>query len=135
MQAFSRTPSARFHCHRGTKQPMNIAGIFSVSPFLLVLLTLLTSSPVGRAEATEKMTPLLLAVHDAPVPFMGSDGHVHLVYELGMTNFSSAEIAVEKVEVISEGATLQTLDTAAVAGRLQPAGQRDSTGMLTKGTQ
>ncbi len=114
---------------------MNIAGIFSVSPLLLVLLALLTSSPVGRAEATENMTPLLLAVHDAPVPFMGSDGHEHLVYELGMTNFSSAEIAVEKVEVMSEGATLQTLDTAAVAGRLQPAGQRDSTGTLAKGTQ
>jgi hypothetical protein len=114
---------------------MNIAGILSASPFLLVLLALLTSSPVGRAEASENMTPLLLAVQDAPVPFMGSDGHVHLVYELGMTNFSSAEIAVEKVEVISEGSTLQILDTAAVAGRLQPAGQRDSTGTLAKGTQ
>jgi hypothetical protein len=114
---------------------MNIAGIFSVSPFLLVPLAFLTSSPVGRAEASENMTPLLLAVQDAPVPFMGSDGHVHLVYELGVTNFSSAEIAVEKVEVISEGSTLQILDTAAVAGRLQPAGQRDSTGTLAKGTQ
>ncbi len=114
---------------------MNIAGIFSASPFLFVLLALLTTSPLGRAAAPENMTPLLLAVQDAPVPFMGSDGHVHLVYELGMTNFSSAEIAVKKVEVISEGATLQTLDTAAVAGRLQPAGQRDSTGTLAKGTQ
>jgi Peptidase family M23 len=114
---------------------MNIAGILSASPFLLVLLALSTSGPVGRAVASENMTPLLLAVQDAPVPFMGSDGHLHLVYELGMTNFSSAEIAVEKVEVISEGATLQTLDTAAVAGRLQPAGQRDSTGTLAKGTQ
>ncbi|MGB8539502.1 MAG: M23 family metallopeptidase [Acidobacteriaceae bacterium] len=114
---------------------MNIAGIFSASPFLLVLFALLTPSPVGRAEATENMTPLLLAVQDAPIPFMGSDGQTHLVYELGMTNFSSAEIAVEKVEVISEGATLQTLDTAAVAGRLQPAGQRDSVGILAKGTQ
>ncbi len=114
---------------------MNIVGIFSASSFLLVLLALLTSSPVGRAEATENMTPLLLTVQDAPIPFLGSDGQVHLVYELGMTNFSSAEIAVEKVEVMSEGATLQTLDTAAVAGRLQPAGQRDSTGTLAKGTQ
>src|SRR5580700_3800622 len=114
---------------------MNIAGIFSASPFLLVLLALLTSSPVERAEASENMTPLLLAVQDAPVPFRGSDGQVHLVYELGMTNFSSAEIAVEKVEVISKGAALQTLETAAVAGRLQPAGQRDSAGTLAKGTQ
>jgi hypothetical protein len=114
---------------------MNIAEMFSASPFLFVLLALLTPSPVGRVEAKENMTPLLLAVNDAPVPFMGSDGKTHLVYELGMTNFSSAEIAVEKVEVISEGATLQTLDTAAVAGRLQPAGQRDSVGTLAKGTQ
>jgi hypothetical protein len=113
---------------------MNIAGIFSASPFLLMLLALFTPSPIGRAEATENMTPLLLAVQDAPIPFMGSDGQTHLVYELRMTNYSSAEIAVEKVEVISGDATLQTLDTAAVAGRLQPAGQRDSAGTLAKGT-
>src|SRR3984885_7085853 len=89
----------------------------------------------GRAEVAEQMTPLLLAVQDAPVPFMGSDGRVHLVYELDMNNFSSAEIAVEKVEVISDGVTLQTLDTAAVAGRLQPGGQRDSTGTLARSTR
>jgi hypothetical protein len=113
---------------------MNLAGIFYASPILLVLLVLFTPSPVGRAEATENMTPLLLAVQDAPIPFMGSDGQTHLVYELRMTNYSSAEIAVEKVEVISGEATLQTLDTAAVAGRLQPAGQRDSVGTVAKGT-
>ena len=113
---------------------MNIARIFSASPLPLVLLALLIPSQAGRA-ATENMTPLLLAVHDAPIPFMGSDGQTHLVYELQMTNFSSAEIAVEKVEVISEGATLQTLDTAAVTGRLQPAGQRDSAGTLARGSQ
>jgi hypothetical protein len=114
---------------------MNIAGSLFASPVLLAFFALLTSSTVGRAEATENMTPLLLAVQDAPIPFMGSDGQIHLVYELRMTNFSSADIAVEKVEVISEGATLQTLDTAAVAGRLQPAGQRESAGTLAKGTQ
>jgi len=80
------------------------------------------------------MTPLLLAVHDAPVPFMGSDGRVHLVYELGVTNFSSADIAVEKVEVVGDGATLQTLDSAAVATRLQPAGVRESAGTLPRST-
>jgi Peptidase family M23 len=114
---------------------MNIAGVSSALPFLLMLLALATSSPVVRAQASENMTPLLLVVQDAPVPFMGSDGHVHLVYELGMTNFSSAEIGVEKVEVISGGTTLQTLDTAAVAGRLQPAGQRDSAATLPRSTQ
>jgi Peptidase family M23 len=114
---------------------MKVAGISFVAPLLLVLLTLVAYTPIERAEASENMTPLLLAVQDAPVPFMGSDGRVHLVYELDMNNFSSAEIAVEKVEVISDGVTLQTLDTAAVAGRLQPGGQRDSTGTLARSTR
>ena len=90
---------------------MKITGIFFCAPFLLFL-----ACNVGHAEGSEKMTPLLLAIQDAPVPFMGSDGRVHLVYELGMTNFSSGDIAVEKVEVVGDGAILQTLDTAAVAG-------------------
>jgi hypothetical protein len=98
------------------------------------LLALLATGVTGRAEVAEQMTPLLLAVQDAPVPFMGSDGRVHLVYELGMSNFSSSDIAVEKVEVIGDGVTLQTLDTAGIAGRLQPAGQRESVGTLAHGT-
>jgi hypothetical protein len=114
---------------------MKVTVISFVAPLLLVVLTLVTFSPIERAEASENMTPLLLAVPNAPVPFMGSDGRVHLVYELDMNNFSSAEITVEKVEVISDGATLQTLDTAAVAGRLQPGGQRDSTGTLVRSTR
>jgi hypothetical protein len=99
--------------------------------FLFVALPLMTPV-VGNAQASENMTPLLLAVQDAPVPFMGSDGKSHLVYELGMTNFSSAEIAVEKVEVVGDGSVLQTLAAAAVAGRLQPGGQRESAGTLAK---
>lgn len=90
--------------------------------------------PGAHAEAAEALTPLLLAVHDAPVPFMGSDGRLHLVYELEMTNFSSGEIVVEKVEVTGDGVPLQALDTAAVAGRLQAAGQREAAGTLAKST-
>jgi hypothetical protein len=105
--------------------------VFGV-PYLFALLTFMVPSAVVHAETSENMTPLLLAVQDAPVPFMGSDGQIHLVYELGMTNFSSAEIAVEKVEVVGDGSVLQTLDTAVVAGRLQPAGLRESAGTLAK---
>ena len=107
--------------------------VFGV-PYLFALLTFMVPSAVVHAETSENMTPLLLAVQDAPVPFMGSDGQIHLVYELGMTNFSSAEIAVEKVEVVGDGSVLQTLDTAAVAGRVQPAGLREPTGTLAKST-
>ncbi len=103
---------------------MKIAGI-ALSVFLL-----LASAIPGSPQATETITPLLLAVQDAPIPFTGSDGRMHLVYELEMTNFSSAAIVVEKVEVIGDGITLEILDTATVAERLQPAGQRESAGTL-----
>ncbi|MBA3916441.1 MAG: hypothetical protein H0X25_21875 [Acidobacteriales bacterium] len=75
-----------------------------------------------------------MAVYDAPVPFMGSDGRIHLVYELGMTNFFSGNIAVEKVEVLGDGVVLQTLDAAAGAFSLRacanPWNARESTHAL-----
>ncbi len=100
-------------------------------PFFSAL-ALLAVLSMPRLQASEAMTPVLLAVQDAPIPFMGSDGQMHLVYELGMTNFSSADVTVEKVETLGDGVVVQTLDSAAVAGRLQPAGQRQSTGTLVK---
>jgi hypothetical protein len=111
---------------------MKIARRFLAAPFVFALLV--SPFAVGRAQVSDNMTPLLLAVQDAPVSFMGSDGQIHLVYELRMTNFSSAEIAVEKVEVVVDGSVLQTLDTAAVAGRLQAAGVREAAGTLAKST-
>ncbi len=87
----------------------------------------------GLANTQENLTPLLLAVQNAPVPFTGSDGRVHLVYELWLSNFSSADATVQKVDVLGDGAVLETLDAAAIAKRLQPAGQRDSAGTLRKG--
>jgi len=56
-----------------------------------------------RLGASQNMTPVLMAVQDAPVPFKGSDGRVHLVYELWMTNASSANVSVQKVDVIGTG--------------------------------
>ena len=114
---------------------MKIAGISSIASLLLVPCVLLVFGSPGSAQDSEQMTPLLLAVQDAPVPFTGSDGMVHLVYELGMTNFSSSDVSLEKVEIIGSGATLQTLDAAALASRLQAAGQRDSAGTMPRSTQ
>jgi hypothetical protein len=107
----------------------------SCSFAVLVLVALGVPASAGRAGGTENMTPLLLDVQDAPVPFMGSDGRVHLVYELWMTNFSSADVSVEKVEVLSGDVVLQTLDAATIAGRLQAAGQRESAGKLAGSAQ
>jgi hypothetical protein len=89
----------------------------------------------NRANATEEITPLLLAVHDAPVPFIGSDGYTHLVYELWMTNYSSSDATVQKVEVLDGNNVLATLDAKTIAGRLQPAGTREPVGTMAKSTQ
>ena len=101
---------------------------------LLAILAVAPLSARSQSAAAEQMTPLLLAVHDAPVPFNGSDNRTHLVYELAMTNFSSGDVSVQKVEILGDGAVLQTLDTTALAARLQPAGMRDSAGTLPKST-
>jgi len=69
---------------------------FSVAAPALVVLALVTQAGFGQSQSMQQMTPLLLAVHDAPIPFTGSDERLHLVYELWMTNFSSADVAVEK---------------------------------------
>ena len=100
---------------------------------LLAILAVVPLAANGQSAA-EQMTPLLLAVHDAPIPFNGSDGQTHLVYELAMTNFSSGDLSVQKVEVLGDGAVLQTLDTAALATRLQQAGLRNAAATLPKST-
>jgi hypothetical protein len=89
----------------------------------------------ARGGGIDTMTPLVLAVQDAPVPFMGSDGRIHLVYELWMTNFSSADVVVNGVEVLGDGRVLQNFDATEVAGRLQAAGVRESAGTLVKSSQ
>jgi hypothetical protein len=89
----------------------------------------------ARAQAHEAMTPVLLEVKDAPVPFTGSDARVHLVYEVWTANFSSADVTVEKVDVLGDGKVLQSFDAAAVAARLQAAGQRESSQKLAGSAQ
>jgi Peptidase family M23 len=97
---------------------------------VLLRLAIVLYATAGDAQVQAKMTPVLLAVQDAPVPFVGSDGSVHLGYDLWVTNFSSADVMVERVEVMSDGRSLQSLDAAAIAERLQAAGQRASSGKL-----
>jgi murein DD-endopeptidase MepM/ murein hydrolase activator NlpD len=98
-------------------------------------LLLFFSALGGSSAASERITPVLLSVQDAPVPFIGSDGRTHLVYELWMTNFSSGNVAVEQVEILgSGGAVLQTLDASEIATRLQPAGLREPSATMSAST-
>jgi hypothetical protein len=107
----------------------------------LILLSLLVGRFVdGAAAASAKspepqtMSPILLSIQHAPIPFAGSDGRTHLVYELWLTNFSSGDAAVEQVQILGDGQPIATLDKAAVAARLQPAGRRVSSGKMASGS-
>ncbi len=103
---------------------------------ILATLTLALLPTFAFAQSTEKITPLMLSVQDAPIPFRGSDSRTHLVYELELKNFSSAALTIENVEVLAAdgSTTLQTLDAKEIATRLQPAGRRDSTATMPAST-
>jgi hypothetical protein len=89
-----------------------------------------------EVEGTQDFTPIVAEVPDAPIPFAGSDGRTHLVYELAATNFTSGETTIEQLEVLDAdtGDVVDTLDAEEVAGRLQPAGLRDAADTLAPST-
>jgi hypothetical protein len=87
-----------------------------------------TEKTTPSADAPQRLTPIVGEVRNAPVPFTGSDGRTHLVYELEATNFSSGKTTIEKLQVLDPdtGTVVETLDAKQVAGRLQPAGLRSA---------
>lgn len=93
------------------------------------------TTAIAQTASSPALTPLILAIQDAPIPFAGSDGKTHLVYEVFATNFSSLTATVVQVEVLGDGKVLQTLDGDEVARRLQPAGLRTSRNTMPTGTQ
>jgi len=82
------------------------------------------SSPTTDVQA---LTPIVGEVSNAPIPFEGSDGRTHLVYELEVTNFSSGKTTIQRLKVLDAGTkeVVATLNAKEVAARLQPAGFRE----------
>jgi hypothetical protein len=87
------------------------------------------------APVPDTLTPLLGSVPFAPVPFAGSDGKTHMVYELAVTNFTSARLTIGdvKIEDGQSGRVLGELDTSQLEDRLQPAGSRAGADHLEPG--
>jgi hypothetical protein len=75
---------------------------------------------------------VLASVLDPPVPFKGSDGRTHLVYELELTNFTPSDLTIDRVDVLdgASGEHVQTFGPRAVRNRLQTAGVRESSAKL-----
>jgi hypothetical protein len=86
----------------------------------------ITNTEVG--EGAQELTPIVAKVPYAPIPFAGSDGQKHLVYELEATNFTSGKATIGQLEVLDAdaGDVVATLDAKEVASRLQSAGLREA---------
>jgi hypothetical protein len=69
-------------------------------------------------ESIQDFTTIMAEVPYAPIPFAGSDGQTHLVYELAATNFTSGETTIEQLEVLDAdtGDVIDALDAEEVAG-------------------
>lgn len=93
-----------------------------------------STSPTGAPDAgsaattAPELTPVVASVLFPPVPFEGSDGRVHLVYELGVTNFTQGSVVIHRLDIddAASGDRVVRLGRRAVNSRLQPAGGRDS---------
>ena len=83
-------------------------------------------------DTTQEMTPIVAQVPYAPVPFAGSDGRTHLVYELLATNFTPGKITIEQLEVLDAdtGDVVATFDGKEVASNIHPAGTQDTADTL-----
>jgi len=138
--------SSRQRAERGWGNRRTVAGVTCV--LALVALTGACSvsgepaepsptEPVAGAPAgaPHEFTPVLASVLDEPVPFEGSDGRTHLVYELQLTNFTPGDVTIDRVDVLDAvtGAPVQTLGARAVANRLQTAGVLESAAGLGAG--
>ena len=90
------------------------------------------STTTNGDTGTQAFSPLIGEVLFAPIPFPGSDGRIHLAYELKTTNFTTGAVTIEQLEILNAetDSVVHTLDATEVATRLQPAGRRDSVGSL-----
>jgi murein DD-endopeptidase MepM/ murein hydrolase activator NlpD len=90
----------------------------------------------SATEDVQALTPIVGEVSKAPIPFEGSDGRTHLVYELEVTNFSSGKTTIQHLKVLDADTNeaVATLDAKEVAARLQPAGFREPVDTLAPST-
>lgn len=94
-----------------------------------------TSAASAREAPPDALTPLVGSVPFAPVPFAGSDGRTHLVYELAVTNFTPDRLSVDDVRILDAGSgrVVGELGTDALRDRVQPAGSRQGADHLDAG--
>src|SRR5215831_2364054 len=110
--------------HRPSRRAL-LAACFCVATLLSAFLPCLAKGPAQKPLTS----PINVVVPLAPIAFQ-ADGKTHLVYELHVTDFSGANIALASIEVLSDsGTTLSRVEASDLAGNLYTPGNRKSKGM------
>jgi hypothetical protein len=87
---------------------------------VLVSVALRAMAGVVSGEGAVQVTPVGMRVDNVPIPVQGSDDHYHVVYELGLTNFSSDRVSVDHLDVVDakDGGIVASLTAEELARRL-----------------
>jgi Peptidase family M23 len=87
-----------------------------------------SASERPSSAAGDVLTPIVGSVPFAPVPFAGSDGKTHLVYELALTNFTDGNTTLGGLRVLDaeSGSVVAKMDAAQLSQRMQLAGSREN---------
>lgn len=99
------------------------------------------NSPRGNQQADHPasktaqavFTPLSAFVPSVPQPVKGTDGKIHLAYEVQMLNILSQPIAVHSVRAMSGDATLQNLSGEALTPAIRVLGAEPPSGITDGG--
>jgi hypothetical protein len=97
--------------------------------FASVVMVCFGADWAGAAEpAALQLTPLVADVLAAPHAVRGSDGRMHLVYEIRVANVTGGRFSLRRIAVVDAkvGTTIATLGAEAIAGRLSLGGRRGS---------
>lgn len=62
-------------------------------------------------DDADDVSAIALLPSFGPVPYLASDGNIHLTYELGVTNISPAAIRIDKIEVLDDADRSRVLRT------------------------
>lgn len=87
----------------------------------------------GGAQARELLSPVIASVLAPPQPVEGSDGRLHLAYELQLTNRTDAVVTVRRVEALAGGRAVERLSGRGVGAVMLPYGDPGPGAVLKAG--
>lgn len=94
-----------------------------------------TTPAVGSNFVVSQRTPLVIENGPDVVPFRGSDGRYHLVWEVPMQNTTGFDLQVTRLKVTAGDATILDLGPAQIPAVLQDLGEHDPTDTVGGGQE